>query len=171
MGRQSLPAADGREALLNPALPLLLASALLFVGCGVSEDSLPYPLTITDEGVGAIRPGMAFDSSRIQSTLPGFTVDAVSRISPQKEPMILLLKRGDTPILYLLPDSEGKQILRITALSPLIKDRYDQGIGDPLRTTPSLSCKESECFYADTPGVRYTLDPAGRIREITVQKL
>lgn len=171
MGRKDLFAAHGGETLLIRYLLYSIPIALFLSGCGSTQENLPYPLTITQEGVGAIHPGDTFDASRIQSALPGFTVETVSQISPQKAPMILIIKRGDNPIVYLLPDADGKNIAQITVLSPLVKDKLNQGVGDNLKPSPSLSCDVDVCRYADFPALGYTIEADRTIREITVQKL
>lgn len=149
-----------------------LTFSLFLVNCHSPQEPLPYPITLNEEGLGAIRPGGTYDSALIQSKLPGFTVEKLSQITPQKSQSLLALKRGEHLLAHIFPDSREKGIERITLYSGLIKDHRGQSIGDVIQADGDLRCGENECHYgAETP-LRYRIDPSSRIiREITLQKL
>ena len=148
------------------------AAAGILGGCGPSGGSLPYPLTVTSEGLGAIHPQDPFDPKAVEMKLPGFNVEKVSPITPSDPEPILILKRGGTTIAYLSPDSSGETIAQISVVSPLVRDKRGQGIADTIQQTPDLVCKRNLCRYHDDSRLIYQIDPqTGTIREITVQKL
>ena len=167
MERACLTAADGGANLL---IIRTLLIALLFIGCSSQNTTLPYPLTISEEGLGAIHPDTPFN--QITTSLSGFTFEKLSQISSDQSNTILQMKRGDSPIAQIVSDPSGKKISAIYILSSQIKTKNNLGLGDPLPQTESLECLNNLCQNTDEPSIRYQIDPKPRtIREITFQKL
>lgn len=149
------------------ALPVL---ALLLTGCLTQNTALPYSLRITEEGLGAIHADTPFD--QVSTSLSGFTFEKLSQISPDQSEMIYQMKRGERVLAHIVSDPSRKKIATIHILSPLIKNKYDQGVGDPLPRVNTLLCTAEECRYRDEPSLRYRIDPNQRtIREITFSRL
>jgi len=143
---------------------------LLTLGCSSPDNSLPYPLIIREEGLGAIHADMPFDL--IQSSLNGFTFEKLSQITPDHPEIILQVKRGNSVLAQIISDRSGQKISAIIIVSPLIKNRHNEGLTDPLKAKTPLSCHQGICFYTDEPSIRYKLDPVTQtVREITYQKL
>jgi len=162
-----IPSTDGGESLL---IYRILLFAFLFIGCSSTNNILPYPLTISEEGLGAIHADTPFN--QVNTSLSGFTFEKLSQVSPDQSEMIYQMKRGERIIAHIVSDSSGKKIATIHILSPLIKNKYDQGIGDPLPRANTLLCTAEECHYRDEPSLRYRIDPNQRtIREITFSRL
>lgn len=154
---------------MRPVFFLLIPALFLF-GCRSPQEPLPYPLTITEEGLGAIHPETPFDQAG--GKLMGFEARKLSQITPDHPEMIWQIRRGESVFAHIVSDEGGKKISRIDILSPQIKNRHAQGIGDSLNPSPALTCDNGTCGYADEPSLRYRIDPASRIiREITLQKL
>lgn len=148
----------------------LLLLALLFKGCLTQNTALPYSLRISEEGLGAIHADTPFD--QVSTSLSGFSFEKLSQISPGQSEMIYQMKRGESIIAQIVSDPSGKRITTIHILSPLIKNKYDQGIGDPLPLTNTLLCTAEECRYRDEPSILYRIDSNQRtIREITFSRL
>lgn len=167
MERTHLPPADGGESLL---IYRILLSAFLLIGCSNSDNALPYPLTISEEGLGAIHPNTPF--TQISTSLSGFEFEKLSQISPENPEIIYQMKRGDRLIAQIVSDASGKKISAIHVLSPQIKNKDNLGLGDPLPQTQTLTCRDELCSYGDEPSLHYRIDPKTRtIREITFQKL
>ncbi|MGA9046709.1 hypothetical protein [Sulfuricurvum sp.] len=146
------------------------ALALLFTGCLTQNTALPYSLRITEEGLGAIHADTPFD--QVSTSLSGFTFEKLSQISPDQSEMIYQMKRGERVLAHIVSDPSGKKIATIHILSPLIKNKYDQGVGDPLPRANTLLCTAEECRYQDEPSLSYRIDPNQRtIREITFSRL
>ncbi len=150
---------------------LWLALGAFFIGCSTPHDRpLPYPLTLSPEGLGPIRPGSAFDPAAIQGKLPGFAVEKISRVTPGRSETILLLKRDGRILAHIFPDVAGETITRVSVVSALISDDTGRKVGDP-RSTP-LECGDAECLDRSRPALRYHLAPGGKtISEISVVKL
>lgn len=149
-----------------------LVLALFLTNCHSPQEPLPYPLTLSEEGLGIIRPGGIYDSSLIQSKMPGFTVEKLSLITPGKAQTLLALKRGDHLLAHIFPDGAEEHIERITLHSDLIKDHRGQSIGDVIQTDGDLHCGADECHYGTETALFYRTDPKSRIiLEITLRKL
>jgi len=147
-----------------------LLSAFLVIGCSTPNNTLPYPLTISEEGLGAIHSDTPFE--KISISLNGFEFEKLSRISPEHPEMIYQMKRGENLIAQIISDSSGKKISAIHILSPLIKNKENLGLGDSIPQSSAIICHDELCAYADEPSLQYRIDPNGRtIREITFQKL
>jgi hypothetical protein len=140
------------------------------IGCSSPNTALPYPLTISEEGLGAIHPDIPFE--QISTTLSGFDFEKLSQISPQHPEMIYQMKRGGNLIAHIISDTSGKKIAAIHILSPLIKNKHNLGLGDSIPQSGVVNCHDELCTYTDEPSLHYRIDPNGRtIREITFQKL
>lgn len=167
MERASLSSADGGENLL---IIRIFLSALLFIGCSSPNTALPYPLIISEEGLGAIHPETPFE--QISTSLSGFEFEKLSQISPEHPEMIYQMKRGGRLIAHIVSDSSGKKISKIHILSPLIKNKHHLGLGETIPQNTPLHCRDELCSYPDEPSVYYRVDPKTQtIREITFQKL
>ena len=150
----------------------LLTIILLISGCHSPEEPLPYPITLSSEGLGPLHPGESFEISAIQGKLPGFTVEKMSLVTPGRSETLLLLKRGESVLAHILPGSDEKQIAQITLCSDRIKDQRGQTIGETIQKSSDLHCNGSECRYGADESLSYRIDPgSGIIREITLQKL
>ena len=167
MERTCLLTTDGGESLLITRTLLL---AFLLIGCNSTNNALPYPLTISEEGLGAIHPDTPFQ--QITTSLHGFEFEKLSQISPQYPEIIYQMKRGDGLIAQIVSDASGKKIAAIHILSPQIKNKQNLGLGDPLPQAKTLTCPNALCSYDNEPSVHYRIDPKSRtILEITFQKL
>lgn len=167
MERTGLSSTDGGEDIL---IIRIFLSVFLFIGCSSPDISLPYPLTISEEGLGAIHPDTPFE--QISTSLSGFEFEKLSQISPEHPEMIYQMKRGKNLIAHIVSDSSGKKISEIHILSPLIKNKYRLGLGETLPQNTPLTCRDQLCSYPDEPSVHYRIDPKTQtIREITFQKL
>lgn len=167
MERASISSADGGESLLIYRIFLL---AFLLIGCSNPDKTLPYPLTISEEGLGAIHPNTPFE--QIEFSLSGFEFEKLSQISPEYPEMIYQMKRGNSRVAQIVSDASGKKISSIHILSPQIKNKGNLGLGNPLPQTQTLICHDELCSYTDEPSLHYRIDPKTRtIREITFQKL
>lgn len=172
MERTCIPAADAGAGLLMRVLFPLLTLAFLSGGCQAPTEPLPYPITLSPEGLGPVRPGLSFDIAALQSKLPGFTVEKMSQITPERSQILFTLKRGDAVMAYIFPDEQGKRIGHISVVTERIPDHNGQKVGDPIHENPSLRCAGDECRYETHPSLSYRLAPSSRIiREITLQKL
>lgn len=166
MERAGLSPTDGGENLLITRILL----PFLFIGCTTPSNTLPYPLTLNEEGLGAIHSDTPF--AQIRSSLSGFEFEKLSQISPEHPQMIYQMKRGNTLIAQIVSDPSGKRIAAIHILSPLIKNKNHQGLGDSLPLSTTLQCQDQECHYTDEPSLHYRIDPKKRtILEITYQRL
>ncbi len=155
-----------KSFLFALVLPLFLAS------CHSPQEPLPYPLTLSEEGLGAIHPGEKYDPALLQGKMPGFTLEKLSLITPGKAQTLLALKRGDHLLAHIFPDASEERIERITLHSDLIKDRRGQGIGDAILEDAKLQCGAHQCTYGTGTPLSYRIDPKSRvILEITLQKL
>jgi hypothetical protein len=151
-------------------LSALLLLALLISGCDTPNKSLPYPLSITEEGLGSLHPDTPFN--QVNTSLSGFEFEKLSQISPNQNEMVFLIKRGKKTLAQVVSDPSGKKIAEIQIISPLIKNRYDQGLGDPLPTSKTLQCSDDVCQNANEPSVHYRIDQNTRIiKEITFSRL
>lgn len=143
---------------------------LIFIGCGTPNEPLPYPLSISEEGLGALHADTPFN--QVNSTLSGFEFEKLSQISPDKTEMIFQMKRGEYILAHIVSDSSGKKIASIHILSPLIKNKEKLGLGDLLPLNKTTICIEDMCHSQNEPSLHYRIDPNTRtIREITYQKL
>ncbi|MFZ2890013.1 hypothetical protein [Sulfuricurvum sp.] len=166
MERARLPATDGGEDFL---IYRTLLMALLFIGCSTPLDTLPYPLTLSEKGLGAIHPNTPFD--KIPSIMIGFKCEKLNIVSSNTTEIIYLIQKGSQPIAQIVSNPSGNKITQIHVLSPQIKDSYNQSIGDLLSYQGAL-CKKNSCHYPAAPSVIYKIDPKTQtIREITFQKL
>lgn len=149
----------------------ILLAAVLFIGCSTTPDTtLPYPLTISEEGLGALHTDTAFD--QVPTLLIGFEFQKLNKISTEHTEIIYQAKRGGKAIAHIVSDASGKKIVAIHILSPLIKNKYNLGLGDTMPSNSPLICTDELCFYPNEPSVHYKLESKTRtIREITFQKL
>lgn len=146
--------------------------ALMFLGCQNRSNDLPYPLTITQEGMGAVHLGEPFDIALLQGKLPGFELEKLSQVTSEKGAATVRLKRGNDPIVLMVSDPQGANISEIIVLSPLVKNAQGLGLNDILPPSNNLTCVDDRCRYADQPSLHYTIDPTSRtIREIILQSL
>jgi len=167
MERAGLPPAHGGADIL---IPRSLLIALFLIGCGTPDETLPYTLTVSEEGLGAIHPETPFE--QISTSLSGFEFEKLSQISPQESEIIFQMKRGNAAMAHIVSDSSGKKIAAIHILSPLIKNKNHQGLGDSLPLSTTLQCQDQECHYTNEPSLHYRIDPKERtILEITYQRL
>lgn len=149
--------------------PVLLL-ALLISGCGTPDKSFPYPLKITEEGLGSLQPDTPFN--QINTSLSGFEFEKLSPISSLENEKIYLMKRGGQTVAQIISDPSGKKIAEIQITSALIKNRYDQGIGDLLPESKTLRCIDDVCRNDNEPSLRYRIDRKTRIiKEITFSRL
>ncbi len=148
----------------------LFLIGFLLVGCSKPSETLPYPLTISEEGIGAIHPNTPID--QLNTTLSGFEFQKLNPVSPDQQAVIFQIKRGDTLIAQIFSDGSGKKISSIHILSPLIKNKSHVGLGDRLPSDKKLVCDHDLCHTLDEPSLHYRLDPLTRIvREITFSRL
>lgn len=146
--------------------------ALLFVGCQNRPNTLPYPLVISQEGMGAVHLGEPFDVAQLQGKLPGFELEKLSQVTSEKGAGTVRLKRGDDPVALIVSDPKGANLSQIIVLSPLVKNAQGLGLNDVLPLSKNLTCTDNQCRYDDQPSVHYTIDPDSRIiREIILQPL
>ncbi len=147
----------------------LIVLGLFIGGCSEQDKALPYPLTLTKEGLGAIHPDTPFEE--IPTLMLGFECEKLTAVSSYDQGLIYQIKRGEDPIAHIVSDRSGKRVASIHLLSPLIKDAYDQAIHEPLKEKPFL-CVGERCSDPASPEIFYTIDPKNRtILEITYQKL
>lgn len=167
MERACISSADGGKDLLMRRLTILLF--FLLSGCSEQSTTLPYPLIISQEGLGAIHPGTPID--QIPTLMVGFEVEKLSAVSSVDQATIYQIKRNGATLAQVISDKSGKKVDSIHVLSPLIKDTYDQGINEPLKEQ-SFHCQGNQCTDTSSPQMSYTVDPKNRtILEITYQKL
>jgi hypothetical protein len=158
---------DGGAGILKTLLAL--TTIVILAGCSTQSDSIPYSLTISETGLGAIHPDTQFD--QIEGKLSGFNIDKLSQVSAQQSELIIQLKRGKQVFAQIIFDTSGKKISQIVILSPQIKNIHNQGIGEEL-TPQNLLCDKTNCRYSDEPSVSYRLGDDNRtIREITFSRL
>lgn len=163
------PAYD-REGILIIRFLSLAIFTLIINGCDVPNEPLPYPLTISEEGLGSIHHNTPFD--QVSSSLSGFTFEKLSQISPDQNQIIFQMKRGKSSIADIVSDPSGKKIAEIQVVSPLVKNKYDQGIGDTLPLSKALQCDDDLCHNENEPSVHYRIDRNTRtIKEITFSRL
>lgn len=147
-----------------------LLIALLFIGCGSNNASLPYPLTISEEGLGAIHPDTPIN--QINTLLSGFEFEKLSQVSSDQNNVILQMKRSGHPMAQIVSDKTGKKIAAIYITSNLIKNKQGLGLGDPLPKNDHILCKGDLCTEANEPSLHYRIDPNRRtILEITFSRL
>lgn len=167
MERKNLSSAHAGADIL---IIRILITALVFIGCSTPNDTLPYPLLISEEGLGAIHHDTPFE--QISTLLSGFEFEKLNQISPQESEILFQMKRGNTVIAHIVSDPSGKKIASIHILSPLVKNKTNQGLGDLLLQTKTLKCSDNLCHYPEEPSLLYRIDSKSRmIREITYQKL
>ncbi|MDD5716911.1 MAG: hypothetical protein PHW64_03835 [Sulfuricurvum sp.] len=142
---------------------------MIIAGCASSDGVLPYPLTVSEEGLGSIHPDTPFEE--VNTRLVGFTFDKLTQISPEHPEIIFRLKRGNTVFAQILSDNSGKKIARMDILSPLIKNKHRLGLDDPLPQIAEIECRDHTCRYREEPSLMYTIDDNRIIREITYQRL
>lgn len=170
MERTGFDSAYGRAGILMFRLSSLVLFALLINGCDTPNRSLPYALSITEEGLGSLHPDTPF--SQVNTSLSGFEFEKLSQITPGQNEMIFLMKRGEKTLAQIVSDPSGKKIAEIQITSELIKNRYDQGLGDPLPTSKTLHCKGDICQNENEPSLHYRIDQKTRIiKEITFSRL
>jgi len=145
---------------------------ILFWGCQPSSDALPYPLTISEEGVGSVHLGGSFDIALLRGKLPGFELELLSEVASAKSSPIIRLKRGGKEIALLVSDPKGSILTEVIILSPRVKNTQGIGINDLLPDTEAIRCIRDKCRYSNNSSVTYRIEPGSRtIREITLQKL
>lgn len=170
MERAGLDSAYGGKGILMIRLLSLFLLALLIQGCDTPTKSLPYALSITEEGLGALHPNTPFN--QVNTSLNGFEFEKLSQISPGQNEMIFLMKRGGKTLAQIVSDPSGKKIAEIQITSTLIKNQYGQGIGDPLPDAKTLHCREDICESENEPSLHYRIDQNTRIiKEITFSRL
>lgn len=82
------------------------------------------------------------------------------------------MKRGEKTVAEIISDGSGKKIAEIQILSPLVKNKYNQGLGDLLPASKSLQCNDDLCHNKNEPSVHYRIDQNTRtIKEITFSRL
>lgn len=170
MERTCLTPTYARENILILRILVLSLITLYLSGCSTPKDALPYPLTISEEGLGSIHPNTPFN--QLNSSLSGFTFEKLSRVSPDQNQLIFQLKRGKMLIADIVSDSSGKKIAEIQIVSPLIKNKNHQGLGDQLPMSKTLRCKNDLCYYENEPSLHYRIDLNTQIiQEITFSRL
>lgn len=148
----------------------ILLIGLLLAGCSTPKETLPYPLIISEEGLGAIHPNTPLD--QLNTTLSGFEFQKLSQISPDQQSVIVQIKRGNALIAQIFSDDSGKKISAIAILSPLIKTKSHIGLGDRLPPDQNLRCDNDLCHTREEPSLHYRIDPNTQIvREITFSRL
>lgn len=163
------PAYGGEDILIFRTLPLTLFILALH-GCDAPNEPLPYPLTISEEGLGAIHPDTPFD--QVTTSLSGFSFEKLSKISPDQNQIIFQMKRGKSTVADIVSDPTGKKIAEIHVISPHIKNKHAQGLGDPLPLSKTLRCSDDRCSDATEPSVYYRIERNTRtIKEITFSRL
>lgn len=147
-----------------------LLIALFFIGCGSHDAGLPYPLTISEEGLGAIHPDTPIN--QINTVLSGFEFEKLSQVSSDHNNVILQMKRSNHPIAQIVSDETGKKIAAIYITSNLIKNKQGLGLGDTLPKNEHVRCEGDLCTGTNEPSVHYRIDPNHRtILEITFSRL
>lgn len=170
MERARFHPTHGGACFLIARILSLLPIVLTIGGCYLPNEPLPYPLTISEEGLGAIHPETPFD--QVNTKLSGFTFEKLSQISPDHPETIFQIKRGENVIAQIISDTSGKKIATILITSPLVKNRQNQGLGDPLPMDKTLHCDDNLCSNTNEPSLLYRIDPNGRIiREITFSRI
>jgi len=151
---------------------LLLPLVFWFNACSQPNNVLPYPLTITEEGLGAIHPERPYDFNTLQASLPGIDFIRFEPVSSESIEHIILLKRGSINIAQIFIEPNQKKIHEIFILSSQIKNKDHRGIGDTLNQRSSLHCEADLCRYTDEPSVSYKINiQTHRILEISYRKL
>jgi hypothetical protein len=159
------PTDDGAGILIFRTL----LAAFFVIGCSSQTTSLPYPLTISEEGLGAIHPDTPFN--QIPTLMIGFETEKLSAVSSSDQVMIYQIKRGGDLLAQVISDSSGKKVASIHILSSLIQDRYNQTLGQPLQKKPFI-CHDNQCADPAAPNILYTIEPNQRtILEITYQTI
>ncbi len=149
---------------------ILSLFTLIINGCDTPNEPLPYPLTISEDGLGAIHADTPFD--QVSTTLSGFIFEKLSQISPDQNQFIFQMKRGKSAVADIVSDPSGKKIAEIQVVSPLIKNKYSQGLGDILPLSKTLLCSDTLCHNENEPSVHYRIDRNTRmIKEITFSRL
>lgn len=170
MERACLDPAYGGAGILTLHILLFTLFILTINGCNTPNESLPYPLTISEEGLGAIHYNTPFD--QVNTSLSGFTFEKLSKISPDQKEIIFQVKRGKNTMADIVSDSSGKKIAEIQVVSPLIKNKYAQGLGDILPQSKTLQCSNDLCHNENEPSIHYRIDRNTRtIKEITFSRL
>lgn len=170
MERTGLTPAYVREDILILRILVLSLIALYLSGCNTPKDELPYPLTISEEGLGSIHPDTPFN--QLNSSLSGFTLEKLSRISPDQKQLIFQIKRGEMLIADVVSDPSGKKIAEIQIASPLIKNKENLGLGDTLPMSKTLRCDNDLCYNENEPSLHYRIDQNTQtIKEITFSRL
>lgn len=149
---------------------LLILLFFILGGCSSEQSTtLPYPLVVSEDGLGSIHPNTPID--QIPTQMIGFEIEKLSAVSSADQAAVYLIKKNGNILAQIISDKSGKKIDSIHILSPLIKDTYDQTINMPLKEK-SFLCEGSRCADPRSPQIFYTIDPKSRtILEITYQKL
>lgn len=167
MERACLDSTYDRAAIL---IYRFLLVVLFFIGCGSPNAALPYPITISEEGLGAIHPDTPIN--QINTLLSGFDFEKLSQVSSDHNNVILQMKRAGHPIAQIVSDETGKKIAVIYITSNLIKNKQGLGLGDTLPKNEHILCKGDLCTGINEPSVHYRIDPNRRtILEITFSRL
>lgn len=140
-----------------------------FAGCSNNDNRLPYPLTITEEGLNAIKASTPFEEAG--HALMGIEARKLSQITPANPELIWELRRGKSVLAHIVSDPSGKTIERIEILDTRIKNGSGKGLGDTLEVIPEITCLHDECRYGNEPSVLYRIDETRTIREIVYRKL
>lgn len=167
MERPCLDSTHGGAAIL---IYRFLLVALFFIGCGSHDAALPYPLTISEDGLGAIHPDTPIN--QVNTVLSGFEFEKLSQVSSDHNNVILQMKRSGHPIAQIVSDETGKRIAAIYITSNLIKNKQGLGLGDPLPKNEHILCDGNLCTGTNEPSLHYRIDPNRRtILEITFSRL
>ncbi len=90
----------------------------VLMGCS-EPGGLPYTLEFTETGVGQLSDRTRFEERAIGALLPGFEAQRYSRFIEGKSQSVILVRRGDTPQLWIYPTADGQFIERIeSAVDP-----------------------------------------------------
>lgn len=144
------------------------AICILFTGCGSPDEILPYPLTITQEGLGPLHPTTPFEE--VPTAMIGFESQKLSLISPEQTEVIYAISKGSHTVAHVFSDTSGKKIEAIHILSVQVQDGHGQKIGYVLDA--SIPCDHTQCSDPSSPSIRYEIDPKTRIiRQINYQRL
>lgn len=168
MERTCLASADGGTDFLMVRLGIFWTIFILFIGCGSPDETLPYPLTITQEGLGPLHPTTPFEE--VPTAMIGFESQKLSLISPDQTEVIYAISKGSHTVAHVFSDTSGKKIDAIHVLSVHVQDVHGQKIGSALEA--SIPCGNGRCSDPSSPSISYEIDPKTRIiRQINYQRL
>jgi hypothetical protein len=117
---------------------VLIGSFLLLLGCS-SPSGMPYKVTFTSEGLGAIKATTLFDTAKIAALLPGFEAKLFSRFEAGRTYSLIRLQRGGKVLCDCYPDASGKYIGRIESVLEEVQTARGAHVGAQLQ---KATCKE-----------------------------